>query len=191
LTSTITYLTGVHFYNGTADLDIAVVSHIAATEASDETNVLTIIQNMGGGTFTTGATINNVGEKIDHVFALGNLANTGQEDLAVMHNNQSFFSYIRGGTTSVSHPSTTRDPIEAVSGDVDGGAGLDIVTAESEKRAFGIFSGNGIGGFSRTQIGFTTKVTFPRLLNVDGGNGDDLVFLQPNSDRIGVLINLP
>ena len=66
----------------------------------------------------------------------------------------------------------------------------DMAVAESDKRALGIFAGNGTGGFSRTVIGFSSKVTFPTVVNIDAANQDDILLLQPNSDRLVVLLNV-
>jgi hypothetical protein len=64
------------------------------------------------------------------------------------------------------------------------------VTVEGDKRAIGIFAGDGAGGLSRTQIGLLTKPTFPRIVDVDNAGKDDLLVLEPNSDRLAVFLNV-
>ncbi len=113
-------------------------------------------------------------------------------DLAVMHTSLRWFTYLKsgGGTYAVITPATTRNCTDAVAGQVTADAAMDIVTVESERRTIGIFAGDGLGNFVRTEIGLLTLPSFPRIVDVDGVGKDDLLVLEPNSDRLAVFLNL-
>jgi hypothetical protein len=166
--------------------DLAVLSNTAEVE-SDQVTVYTNT----AGAFTVQQTL-VIANLAGHLFNLGQVAGTGLDDLAVTHSNSRFITFLRNngvGFYGVSQQETSRNPVEAVAGDVTSTANPDIVTVETEKRAVGIFDGTGGGGFIRTQIGLLTKPTFPRIVDVDGAGKADLLVLEPNADRLAVFLN--
>ena len=113
------------------------------------------------------------------------------DDLAVMHSNLRFFTFLRSnaGTYAATTPATSRNAIDAFAGEVTGDAFKDIVTVEADRRTIGVFAGDGAGNFTRTQIGLLTLPTFPRIADVNGDGKNDLLVLEPNSDRLAVFTN--
>ena len=187
ITSVPSYISGGDLL-GSGNQDVAILSNTGTTTNA----VLTVLGGDGAGNFSQDPIGLPLGAHDVLVLSSG-----ASPDVAVLHTNQSYFSFLQGpvGSVSVTFPATTRSVIDVREGqvDADGSGFADLITAESEKRAVGVFAGDGAGGFSRTQIGFESKVVFPRLVNVKGpaGAGEplDLLLLQPNEDRLLVLLN--
>jgi hypothetical protein len=83
----------------------------------------------------------------------------------------------------------SRDPFAAVQGDFDRDGDADLLTAEEEFRLLSVNAAVGNGTFVRTVIGLDTNTVTPTVADLDGDGGPDLLFLQPNADRMGVLLN--
>jgi hypothetical protein len=173
---------------GAGTLDLALLGD---TFSQDRT-LVRLWANDGTGLFTLGPTATTtLLPRGSHIF----LADTGLgpgQDVAVVHRNDRLLSFLRSNGTGfdLTPLTTTRDPIEVVYGDIDGDLNVDLVTAEDDRRTIGIFHGDGAGGFTRTQIGLTTHVAFPRLVDVDGDTDLDLPILQPYSDQLAVFENV-
>ena len=181
---------------GLGRLDLAILLRTS----DSATDALEIRANTDGlGTFGLSSSI-LLPKLASHVFALGAVGSAGPgADLAVTHTNSRYITYVHNngsGGFANSLPETTRNPVEVIadpavlSGDITGDGNADMVTVETEKRAIGIFAGNGAGAFTRTQIGLLTKPTFPRLVDIDGDGVLDLMVLEPNSDRMAVFLNV-
>jgi hypothetical protein len=180
-------IVGGEFLGVPGQTDLAVLSRTAEQESDS----LSTYANIGSGNFSLSSSL-IVPNLAGNLFVLGNVGGGGV-DLAVTHTNSRYISYLRNdgiGNFSNSLPETTRNPIEATWGSVSTNVGPDIVTVEGDKRAIGIFAGDGAGGLSRTQIGLLTKPTFPRIVDVDNAGKDDLLVLEPNSDRLAVFLNV-
>jgi hypothetical protein len=110
------------------------------------------------------------------------VVNRGKEEITFMSSNGSG-GFSAGGLTS------TEDPFDLASGEFSSDANLDFVSVELKRRVLGVYHGNGAGGFSRTQIGFDSQVTYPTPVGFCGGAYDDLLLLQSHSDRVVLLCN--
>jgi FG-GAP-like repeat len=182
-------IVGGHLINpAPAPIELAVLTDILI----DSLNYVYFYVNDGTGNMTPN-TVPSVAmsARVSRLLPLGPVAGP-LTDLAVLHNSLRLFTFLKSGnaTYTVVEPGTTRSATDLASGLVDGNAIPDIVTAESERRTIGIFAGDGLGNFARTQIGLLTLPTFPRLVSVFGGGFDDLLVLEPNSDRLAVFRNL-
>jgi hypothetical protein len=179
-------------FTGDTFVDLALLGD---TFSQDRT-LVRLWANDGTGLFTLGPTATTtLLPRGSHIFLVDTLLPGGGQDVAVVHRNDRLLSFLRSNGTGfdLTPLTTTRDPIEVVYGDIDGDLNVDLVTAEDDRRTIGIFHGDGAGGFTRTQIGLTTHVAFPRLVDVDGELPTpdlDLIILQPYSDQLAVFENL-
>jgi hypothetical protein len=132
-----------------------------------------------------------IGKLAGNLFTLGSVAGSGSDDIAVVHTNSRYMTYLpnSGSSFGSALAETTRNPAEVVSGDVNGDGKLDVVTVESDRRTIGVFAGDGFGNLYRTQIGLLTKPTFPRIVSVNNVGRLDLLVLEPNEDRLAVFLN--
>ncbi len=166
---------------GAGSTDLAVT----LTTSEDGTDDVRVLQDNGDLTFTL-ATTRTVLEGAGRTFPLDVV---GTQDFALVHRREKAVTFFRNGTLASTRLTTTRDPFDVVAGDVSSDGNVDLIVGESDDRALGVFLGDGTGGFTRTQIGFLHQVVSPRLVDVGPATPLDLLLLQPNEDRLGVLLN--
>lgn len=171
---------------GYSSTDVAVLSAFSG----DDFSTVTVMINQGDGTFVIDREI-SIQERAHNLFVLDVLPDTPQLDLGALHSSKRYFTIVlsEAAAYAIRTPETTRNPSAVISGDVTGDGIPDVISTEADKRAVGVFAGDGAGGFTRTQIGFTTRLILPHLVDVDGDGQLDLLLLQPASDRLAILLN--
>jgi hypothetical protein len=171
---------------GTGGFGLAVASDYAADEDFGALHII--------GINSAGVLVSNqlfvTRNFTNQVFVLDGPGTSAPFEILATHSNDVHVSRWSGGNPTPTTLETTRGAIDVASGNITGDGVPDFVTAEAQFRVLGVFVGNGAGGYSRTQIAFTTRVTSPRLVNVNNAGQLDLLFLQPNADKLGVLLNL-
>lgn len=169
-------------FDGTAGVDVAV------STATDSVVNVYRGNNLGGLARVMDIAVPAVG---DRLLAGDLVTNDATEELAVMIPGADLFSLIHDPATSVgrSDIGTNEQPQDGVIGDFSGGTDPDLVLLETEDRALSVYTGNGTGYFTHTAIGFTTLPTFLTKVDADGSAKDDLLLLQPNQDRLVLLLN--
>lgn len=178
--------------DGDGDTDLAVLSD----RGNNSNSQMTRLDNNGSGIFTVPGYV-DILERGHRLLPLGDVITTSASpEIAVLHTNQRYISVLQGSGAgfAVTELDTSRNPVDAVSADVAGQSGgipdgnQDIITVEEEKRALGIFQGNGLGSFTRWVVAFDSILRSPHAVDLNGtGNADDLIVVQPYMDRVVIL----
>jgi hypothetical protein len=173
-------------FNGDGVTDLAITSRSA--------NRVAILTGDGAGGFSVFRAVKLPSSPEATVAGAFDTSRSGPaNDLAIAHRNRRPVSILLWdselGDFQKSVKKVSEDPFALATGDFNRDGCTDLAVAESLQRVLSILTGDCQGTFTRTVIGFSGQVGFPKVVDLEGNGSDDLLLVQSQSNRIVVLAN--